>query len=118
MIIRKVYPRLPPLQRDLARTQQRLCLVVKVDLFLLTTTHEGGLGTLVVDVGPEFLQVGEGRLLGLFDGSLDFLLGSLVDGLHVSVSNRLLGLLGSRKVFRFAVPVMPSPEEQIDVPSS
>jgi hypothetical protein len=55
-----------------------------VDLLLLTAAHEGGFGALVINVGPELLQVGEGRLLGLFDGNVDFLLGGLVDGLYVS----------------------------------
>lgn len=63
---------------------RRLCLVVVVDLLLLTAAHEGGFGALVVNVGPELLQVGEGRLLGLFNGNIDFLLGGLVDGLYVS----------------------------------
>ena len=66
------------------RWTRRLCLVVVVDLLLLTAAHEGGFGALVVNVGPELLQVGEGRLLGLLDGNVDFLLGGLVDGLYVS----------------------------------
>lgn len=34
-----------------------------------------------VDVGPEVLEVGEGRLLGLLDGNVNLLLGGLVDSL-------------------------------------
>lgn len=53
-------------------------------LFPLPTTHEWRLCVLVVDICPEVLGDGHGRLLGLFDGLVDLCLGLLVELLPFS----------------------------------
>ena len=55
-------------------------------LLALATAHLGGLVARAVDVGPELLFVGEGRRLGLLDGSVDLGLSLLVDRLEVILS--------------------------------
>lgn len=61
---------------------------VVVNLLPLTAAHEGWLGTLVVDVGPEVLDKGLWRRLRLLNRLVDDGLSLLVDFLrhHVSVS--------------------------------
>lgn len=56
--------------------------LVVVNLLPLTTTQEGWLGALVVDVGPQVLLAGEGRGLSLLDGLIDLSLGLLVEFLR------------------------------------
>lgn len=52
-------------------------------LLALPATHEGWLSTLVVDVGPEVLDLGLRGSLGLLHGSIDNRLGFLVDLLKI-----------------------------------
>lgn len=60
-------------------------LAVVVDLLLFAAAHEFGLRALVVDVGPEVLDVWLWALLGLFDRLVDLLLGALVDLLEAGL---------------------------------
>ena len=55
--------------------------LVVVHLLALTTAQERRLGALEVDVGPEILLKGNGRLLGFLDGLVDLSLGLLVKAL-------------------------------------
>lgn len=53
--------------------------LVVVHVLALASAHERRLGALVVDVGPDVLDVGLRRRLGLLDRLVDFGLGFFVE---------------------------------------
>jgi len=55
-------------------------------LLPLSSSHEGWLGALVVDIRPEVIHVGLGRSLGFLNGIVDLGFGLLVDSLELLLS--------------------------------
>ena len=60
----------------------------RTHLLPLSSSHEGWLGTLVVDIRPEVVHIRFGRSFSLLDGLVDLGLGLLVNGLELLLGGK------------------------------